>query len=698
MKDIIKSLQDLLKGLGIENEFINSAMLGLLISSVLLSVAAALWKLFNNAVAARNRRLLNKNLNPYFTRQDVQRATKYFIPTRYQNVSPSEDDEPGKLYIAAAQAKLIPLFLKTVFRDAAESNKYYLVLADTGMGKTTFLINLYLKYKNQWKLFPGFTPSYDIALFPLGDPDVLDAIEKIQNKRNTILLLDAFDEDVEALDNHKARMHKILTRLREFHTIVITCRTQFFPSEDEEPHKAGVFGFGEDGEYWFQKLYLSVFDNSDVKRYLRLRFSLFSLSKYFKAKEIVKKCPNLVVRPMLLSRINDLLDSAEPFDYSFQIYKVMIDKWIERESNKPGILQREDPDKYPQMLYQFSKALAVDLYINKDVRGGYLISKDENIALHSQIQIADIEHEYKNLSLTEKEARSQSLLNRNSKGQYKFSHKSFLEYFLANELVDNGDLYSNFDFEGMSAARTFFHEMLVDKISRCEGYYVVPFDADDPAIPGSDHFNGTVRHLSHLKDVNEIGKICKIKITNLDTFNIPTLSEFTNLRSLTIRDKALFANLYDMYRRYKIVISSLLDYEETKAQISVVEERLSEWMQMLILAETRGWTALAWKLAPVVYFLLFREFDRRGLTNEEVESRYGPSGVKVANWVREQKRFDVFGLGEYEQKLRLQQYSGSMSVLEWVKESNHKEITRINRFLTEMNALQKKLPNCRMYY
>jgi hypothetical protein len=82
----------------------------------------------------------------------VHRATRYYVETKFQNISPSEDDEPGRSYIASAKDKLIPLLIKKVFNNNARDGKFYLVLADTGMGKTTFLINLYIRYKNRLHL------------------------------------------------------------------------------------------------------------------------------------------------------------------------------------------------------------------------------------------------------------------------------------------------------------------------------------------------------------------------------------------------------------------------------------------------------------------------------------------------------------------------------------------------------------------
>ena len=225
--------------------------------------------------------LLNENLRPYFSTSDVDRATRYYVPTKFQNVSPTADDEPGKTHLASAKQLLMPMFLNRAFKDNRDNTKYYLILADAGMGKTTFLVNLYLGYVSRpIKNLFGSNEDQGMKLFPLGSPDIWKDIEKIENKRDTILLLDAFDEDIKAVDDYDARMKEILETTKEFKQIVITCRTQFFPSDKEIPDDTGYTTFGGEQEsYKFQRVYLSVFDESDIDKYLKKRFSVFPAFK-----------------------------------------------------------------------------------------------------------------------------------------------------------------------------------------------------------------------------------------------------------------------------------------------------------------------------------------------------------------------------------------------------------------------------------
>jgi hypothetical protein len=494
---------------------------------------------FAHWLALRNNQwLLNENLRPYFSASDVDRATRYYIPTKFQNVSPAADEEPGKSHMASAKQLLMPMFLDTVFKNKNAETKYYLILADAGMGKTTFLINLFLNYaRNPVRNLSGSNDDQPIKLFPLGSPDIWADIKNIKNKRDTILLLDAFDEDIKAVDDYDARMKEILKKTKDFKEIIITCRTQFFPSDKEIPDDTGYTTFGGDQEpVKFQRVYLSVFDEEDINKYLKKRFSFFQFSKRRKAFEIVKKSPNLVMRPMLLSYINDFVEADRTFNYSYEIYEVLIEKWIERESKKHGIRKKYDSEeKYQDLLLNFSRALAVNLYEKRGEREGYFITKADIIADTGGFQITDVDND----SLGETEVRSKSLLNRDAEGKYKFSHKSILEYFLAKELTKRKELLSTFDFEGMSATKMFVDELL-DPLRKVPGFF--SFDT---------------KSYSKLSDltVYDINLIEILKISHVDDFDVLSkLSYFPNLECIVLLDSHKFHRLYDLYFIFSIPV------------------------------------------------------------------------------------------------------------------------------------------------
>lgn len=510
---------------------------------------AFLYKQLKGILIYYWRRKANRDLHPYFTPSDVRNATKYYIPTRFQNVSPTEDEEPGRMYIASAKNELMPLFLKSILSKDIGENKYYLILADSGMGKTTFLINLYVKYKNRFRTIFQKKP-FSIYLIPVWHNDAIKAIKEIKDPENSILLLDAFDESIEAQKNYFRSLKNLLLLVSRFRVVVLTCRTQFFPSQLEEPYETGYFTAGERGEFKFQKLYISVFSDKDVNKYISMRFSYFwQWTNHMKAKEIARKCPNLVIRPMLLAHIRELIEGDKIFEFSFQVYEEFINSWIRRESRKVGIRDRyQTEQRFIRLLIRFSEKFAINLYDNRDRRNGYYVPKNEEF--HEGILTADdLIDESGPAELHTNDGKSKSLLTRNAVGDIKFSHKSIMEYFLAKSFFSHELDYCNFNFFGMDMVTQFHLEMLVNKIRKHKGYFIYKGSASQP------------KDLKLLQ-INNIKSISELVVEDFCFFQPAQFSIFTGLELLVLIDYREMQEVYLFYREMKQFFTYLNEHIE----------------------------------------------------------------------------------------------------------------------------------------
>jgi len=316
------------------------------------------------------------------------------------------------------------------------------------MGKTTFMINLFYKASNSWQL-----SKPDVKLLPLGKKFIDEDIGEIKEKINTILLLDGFDEDLKATINYKERLRTILELTSGFKKVIISSRTQFFASSDHEPYETGLLKFGGDkGIHKFYKIYLSPFSDKDISKYLRKKYGWLNFEKKNQAKKIIRQCPNLMIRPMILANIDDLVKNEKLFTFTYQIYDIIIQKWIERESYRFDLNVREN---FKESLHEFSRAVALDIYNNQKERGELFIDANDIEPLAKKNMI----------KLSELDLKTRSLLNRNSIGQYKFAHKSILEYFLALELYSNDEFKTKFDFESMPQSYSFYVEMCEDDMA-----------------------------------------------------------------------------------------------------------------------------------------------------------------------------------------------------------------------------------------
>jgi hypothetical protein len=450
MDKIIDLLVDPFKNWLIEHKFEYFSKHAISLAAIFYSVIVFLFTRIKRYFSTEiKRKKLSKDLHPYYTRLEIRNAIRYYIPTKGQNVAPSRENEPRETHAFATKDKLIPLFLEKTFQSKNEDARYLIILADSGMGKTTFMINLYFKY-----IVRIFKKKYIIKLLPLGFLKIDEQILKINDKQNTILLLDAFDEDPKAAKDYKPRLMELIQNTQEFRKVLITCRTQFFPKEEEEPFETGIAKFGgEKGEYIFKKIYVSPFDDSDIDKYLtkkygRLRF--WNFSKKRKAKIIVRHSPNLMVRPMLLNYVDDFIKAKKKFKNSYELYEALIEKWIQREANRVSYKGREN---FKYNLDIFSEEVSVDIFYNQEKRGGLFINSEE-IEQFAQLN---------NVQLGTIDLKSRSLLNRDSIGGYKFSHKSILEFFLAKRALKSEELYNAIIKKlGFDQAKTFLKEALFE--------------------------------------------------------------------------------------------------------------------------------------------------------------------------------------------------------------------------------------------
>ncbi len=391
-----------------------------------------------------------------FDYQNVKSKRDFYIDTQGQNITPSIEEEAETSSAFIVKKKLIPFFLKIVFKKK-EKDKFYLILADSGMGKTTFMINLYLQYNSFFRL----GKKYKMRLLPFGYKGIIEKIKEIKRKEDAsqiILLLDAFDEYKKLLppsepdgltdeERFSKTLDEVLDIVQDFREVIITSRTQYFPGQEDKPYKLEIPRFDEEGFHTLVKLYISPFDEKEIKCYLNKKYGVLKFWNFKKkhiAQQIISSSSKLMVRPMLLSYIDYLVDPNHSFSNTYQIYETLINKWIKREGDK-----REhnnfNCEKLKQNLHKYSQLIAVKIYENR---------KLNNILYLSKADAIDVNIELKDYQMT-----GHSLLIRDPENNWKFAHKSILEYFLAKEAIENIEFAMKLDFVGLDMTKLFYSEM-----------------------------------------------------------------------------------------------------------------------------------------------------------------------------------------------------------------------------------------------
>lgn len=349
--------------------------------------------------------------------QEIDRATRYYVEPDCQSIDPSGSEEFRQVF--ASRESAFRALDHLLFRQS--QYRHTLVLADSGMGKSSLLINYYARHLRSKK-----KRAFTIGIIPLGIPNVVEQIGRYADPANTVLFLDALDEDTLAIDDHKERLADLLQRSSGFRHVVITCRTQFFLSDEEIPKDAGIARVGitragESHNYLLNKLYLSPFSDSQIAAYLKRRFPIWQRNKRKRSRAMIKQMGDLSARPMLLAHVDELLSFNRQFRFSFEIYEELVEAWLTREEKFIS----------KQHLRDFCELAAVDIYSNRERR------KAEKITPVELQRIADnIAPEVAHWQERERSFLSnRSLLNRDAEGNRKFSHRSLMEYLVLRRLL-----------------------------------------------------------------------------------------------------------------------------------------------------------------------------------------------------------------------------------------------------------------------
>jgi hypothetical protein len=268
--------------------------------------------------------------------------------------------------------------------------------------------------------------TYTCELFKLG-PDTLKDIAAVPEKRQCVLLLDALDEDPEALGRINARLQEVLEATVNFRRVIITCRTQFFPGK-----AAGSSGGPEQvvvGGFSCPMIFVSLFNEQQVTEYLKKRYPrrwyhflpLIANKPQVRASVLLKKMGSLKMRPLLLAHIEDLVAVPDRKWNEYAVFDALVTAWLNREYRK---LRRTYGDETPSVA---ELRLAC-------------ISLAEQMQLGGDRRVAAAELEKlvaRNLpwsALHSFDIGGRTLLNRDAAGFYRFSHYSLQEFLVASGL------------------------------------------------------------------------------------------------------------------------------------------------------------------------------------------------------------------------------------------------------------------------
>jgi hypothetical protein len=368
-----------------------------------------------------------------FDANDIRDSIRYYTVPHCSQEDPSNSSDLRR--VADVRENVFSAVSRSV--SPRSDKRHLLLLADSGMGKTTFCLNFfsYLE-KNP---IEGKRP----ALISLAGRDSTQRIKEVKDKKNVILILDAFDEDRFAIRDGDGRLQDIMNVSSDFYAVIITCRSQFFADDDSIPRETGIKVLtprkgGDAPTYKLYKSYLMPFTDEQIEEYIHRSFSkgfITDFRKRSEARKYVDEIPELAVRPMLLALLPELVEKKVRVRELYSLYEFMIDSWLNREA------QWIQPDN----LLKVSKALAVAIYRQVSLQGSDRVDRSTLMQIAATVspEVSDWEH-----------LKERSLLNRDSEGKFKFAHRSILEFLVVQAAIDGDD--STFDMRWTDLMRQLF--------------------------------------------------------------------------------------------------------------------------------------------------------------------------------------------------------------------------------------------------
>jgi len=264
-----------------------------------------------------------------------------------------------------------------------------------------------------------------------------DAFRRFNADGKLVLLFDGFDEVAQkvdyqtTVDNFEELARAVETRSK----VVLTCRTPYFRTsrEAEEllsrreqlPESWELSGSLIDltDRPNFEIVHLLPFDRDDIQAMLRAHFPA-EWEGYWQQIESTYNLAELAQRPVLLDMIARSLPDLQPGQVvnAARLYEAYTDLWLARDEEKGRkLITRADKRLFMQ-------ELGLGMLRRQELSIHYS-RLPERVRAHFRLEKAD------EIDYFEHDIRTCSFLNRDPEGNYRFVHKSFQEFFVAQWLA-----------------------------------------------------------------------------------------------------------------------------------------------------------------------------------------------------------------------------------------------------------------------
>ena len=322
--------------------------------------------------------------------------------------------------------------------------KLLAVLGDYGIGKTSFC------YKFACDMTGSAYLPVVVELKTVMAEGWREVIQREVRSRagdsakSPVLILDGFDELSLTFDKETVlkEIENLSKTTQEYKKVILTSRTQFFRSEEEEKEILVRKKFPGRGPRpltypRFERIYISLFNDDQIRRYLDLCLGKKEAEKFWnETVEKVFDVKDLARRPILIELIVNDLDAVQNIEGKVtpgKVYRTITQRWREREEQRlpPSLELQQKEEKVPKNIMLFMEELAYWMLTKEKARLHFNTLRD---AINKYFDNETKERLRLSLDNLDYQIRNCSFLSRHAEGYYAFAHRSFIEYFVARKI------------------------------------------------------------------------------------------------------------------------------------------------------------------------------------------------------------------------------------------------------------------------
>jgi len=332
---------------------------------------------------------------------------------------------------------------------ADPKHNYLAILGDYGTGKSSFCLNLAYMLARKYSDDPvgnrvpimvplrDYTKAVDIRQLVTNllinqyriKLASYAAFEKLLDSGRIVLLLDGFDEMATKVDRKVTieNFRELAKLARPATKTILTCRTHYFKTQTEA---ASLLSRRTDTELMtelrqrrtFQIAFLKEFSSEQIRVFLqkhtpKWQYLLRKIHSTYNLQDLAKRPILLDIIVKTLPKMDTTVEVINPAS----LYKVYTGFWVQHE------------DWRSSMTCEEKEFFTIEL--------AYLMFKENIEQVHFSQLSAPVKQYFRHriqshtdLDYFDNDVRTCSFLNRDAVGNYRFIHKSFMEYFVARRI------------------------------------------------------------------------------------------------------------------------------------------------------------------------------------------------------------------------------------------------------------------------